>query len=96
MVAQIRLPGRDRPLLIPEPGWAAGYPPPTRRKVFAAAHVAASPGGDIDWEATSRFRDHLWAYGFGVAEAMDTSQRGMGLSWNQARELIARTAAAAS
>ena len=42
-----------------------------------------------------RFRDHLWAHGFGVAEAMDTSQRGMGLSWAQARELIARTAARA-
>jgi hypothetical protein len=101
--AQIQLPGRapgSGPLVIPEPGWAAGYPPPARRKVFAAAHVAASPspaasGGDplIDWESTMRFRDHLWAHGFGVAEAMDTSQRGMGLPWEQARELIARTAA---
>ena len=36
-----------------------------------------------------RFREHLWAHGFGVAEAMDTAQRGMGLSWAQARELIA-------
>jgi hypothetical protein len=43
-----------------------------------------------------RFRDHLWAHGFGVAEAMDTSQRGMGLPWAQARELIARTAARAA
>ncbi|MGH3197139.1 MAG: DUF993 family protein, partial [Streptosporangiaceae bacterium] len=82
----------------PEPGWAAGYPAPARRKVFAAAHVAASPASApgapvIDWEATMRFRDHLWAHGFGVAEAMDTSQRSMGLSWEQARELIARTAA---
>ena len=42
-----------------------------------------------------RIRDHLWAHGLGVAEAMDTSQRGMGLSWEQARELIARTAARA-
>jgi hypothetical protein len=39
-----------------------------------------------------RFREHLWAHGFGVAEAMDTAQRGMGLSWAQARELIARSA----
>ena len=38
------------------------------------------------------FRDHLWAYGFGVAEAMDTAQRGMGLSWLLARELITRSA----
>ena len=42
------------------------------------------------------FREHLWAHGFGVAEAMDTAQRGMGLSWPQARELIARTAARAA
>ena len=49
------------------------------RKVFAAAHVAAvaGPGGApvIDWESTLRFREHLWAHGFGVAEAMDTAQR---------------------
>ena len=100
VTAQIQLPGgRSGPLVIPEPGWAAGYPPPARRKVFAAAHVAAAPAPDgggtpvIDWESTMRFREHLWAHGFGVAEAMDTSQRGMGLSWAQARELIARTAA---
>ena len=43
-----------------------------------------------------RFREHLWAHGFGVAEAMDTAQRGMGLSWEQARELIARSAARAA
>jgi hypothetical protein len=42
-----------------------------------------------------RFRDHLWAHGFGVAEAMDTAQRGMGLAWEQAKELIARSAARA-
>jgi hypothetical protein len=99
VTARIQLPGRPGPLVIPEPGWAAGYPPPTYRKVFAAAHVAAAPAPDstgapvIDWESTMRFREHLWAHGFGVAEAMDTSQRGMGLSWAQARELIARTAA---
>ena len=96
MPAQIRLPGRvsgSWPLVIPEPGWAACYPPPASRRVFAAAHVAASGDAGIDWESTMRFRDHLWAHGFGVAEAMDTAQRGMGLSWPQARELIARTAA---
>ena len=104
VTAQIQLPGRvlgSGPLVIPEPGWAAGYPPPARRKVFAAAHVAAAPAPDgggtpvIDWESAMRFREHLWAHGFGVAEAMDTAQRGMGLSWAQARELIARTAAQA-
>jgi len=99
LVAQIRLPGRDSgsgPLVIAEPGWAAGYPPPRCRRVFAAAHVAAGPDGAIDWDATTRFRDHVWAHGFGVAEAMDTAQRGMGLSWEQARELIARTGARAA
>ncbi len=93
MTAQIRLPGRSEPLIVPEPGWAACYPPPVSRRVYAAAHVAAHPGGEaIDWESTMRFRDYLWAHGFGVAEAMDTAQRGMGLSWEQARELIARSA----
>ena len=98
MAAQIRLPGRAEPLVIPEPGWAASYPSPRSRRVYAAAHIAAAPvtarreGAEIDWEATLRFRDHLWAHGFGVAEAMDTAQRGMGLSWEQARELIAGSA----
>ncbi len=103
VTARIQLPGRvpgAGPLVIPEPCWAAGYPPPTRRKVFAAAHVAAAPGPDgdpvIDWESTMRFREYLWAHGFGVAEAMDTAQRGMGLSWAEARELIARTASRAA
>jgi hypothetical protein len=92
MTTAIRLPGRPEPLVIPEPGWAASYPPPWRRRVYAAAHVAASGDAVVDWEATMGFRDHLWAHGFGVAEAMDTSQRGMGLSWEQAKELIARSA----
>ena len=48
-------------------------------------------GGAIDWDATLAYRRHLWALGFGVAEAMDTSQRGMGLSVANARELIARS-----
>jgi nucleotide-binding universal stress UspA family protein len=99
VTAAIQLPGRTRPLVIPEPGWAPAYPPPASRRVWAAAHVAAGGGSGgevIDWASTMRFRDHLWAHGFGVAEAMDTAQRGMGLSWAQARELIARSAAAPS
>jgi hypothetical protein len=63
--------------------------------VYAAAHVAAFDAERIDWEATLRFREHLWVHGFGVAEAMDTAQRGMGLSWDLARELIARSASVA-
>jgi len=94
--AAIRLPGRRKPLLIADPGWARRYPPPVSRSVYAAAHVAARPGGAIDWESVMGFRDFLWDYGFGVAEAMDTAQRGMGLSWAQGRELIARSAARAA
>ena len=87
------LPGRAEPLAVPPPGWAPGYPPPASRRVYAAAHVASVDGGDmIDWEATLAFRDHLWAHGFAVAEAMDTAQRGMGLSWWLARELITSSA----
>jgi len=92
----IRLPGRREPLVVAGPRWARGYRPPVSRSVYAAAHVAARPGGEIDWESTLGFRDFLWDYGFGVAEAMDTAQRGMGLSWAQGRELIARSAARAA
>jgi hypothetical protein len=93
MGARITLPGRAEPLEITPPGWAPGYPPPVSRRVYAAAHVASVDGGDlIDWEATLGFREHLWAHGFAVAEAMDTAQRGMGLSWRVARELIASSA----
>ncbi len=90
--ARISLPGRAEPLEIAPPPWAAGYPPPSARRVYAAAHVASADGVLIDWESTMRFRDHLWEHGFAVAEAMDTAQRGMGLSWDQARELIASSA----
>ena len=63
------------------------------RVAFAAAHVAADADGGIDWDATLAFRRHLWGHGMGVAEAMDTAQRGMGLDWPAAQELIRRTAA---
>jgi hypothetical protein len=69
------------------------------RVAFAAAHVVAdplsaeSPYGppQIDWDATLRYRTHLLDLGFGIAEAMDTSQRGMGLDWPSALELIKRS-----
>ncbi|MEM7693135.1 MAG: dihydrodipicolinate synthase family protein [Pseudomonadota bacterium] len=69
---------------------------PLPRVAFAAAHVVADPlaGNDpwvenaIDWDATMRFREHLWDLGLGVAEAMDTAQRGMGLGWSEAQTLI--------
>jgi hypothetical protein len=86
--ALIRLPGRADATAVPDPGWPASHPAPRSRHVFAAAHVAALPGGGIDWQSSLDFRDHLWAHGFAVAEAMDTAQRGAGLSWAQARDLI--------
>ncbi|MFD7322847.1 dihydrodipicolinate synthase family protein [Streptomyces sp. NPDC059875] len=75
----------------------------TSRTVFSAAHVVADPYADttpdspaaVDWDATLAFRRHLWAQGLGVAEAMDTAQRGMGLDWAGAAELIRRSAAEA-
>jgi len=72
------------------------------RSAYAAAHVVVDPlqpcdpwdgPAVIDWEATLRFREHLWRLGFKIAEAMDTAQRGMGLDWPAARELIRRSVA---
>jgi hypothetical protein len=96
MSASIQLPGRAGPLHVPDPRWSRSYLPPVSRSVYAAAHVAAFPDSTVDWESTIGFRDHLWAHGFALAEAMDTAQRGMGLAWDQARELIARSAARAA
>ena len=45
----------------------------------------------VDWDRTMAFRHHLWRLGFRIAEAMDTSQRGMGFDWSSARELIRRS-----
>src|SRR5271168_5531585 len=77
---------------------ACPYPPPSKplvsRIAYAAAHVVPGDAG-IDWDTTIAFRRHLWSYGLGVAEAMDTSQRGMGLPWEGARELISRSLAEA-
>jgi Protein of unknown function (DUF993) len=92
VTAAILLPGRAEPLRIPDPAWPGSHPVPRSRHVFAAAHVAAFPDGSIDWQPTLGFRDHLWAHGFAVAEAMDTAQRGTGLSWAQAKDLITRAA----
>jgi len=76
----------------------------TSRKVYAAAHVTPKvlggnvPGApaDIDWDATLAFRRELWSWGLGVADAMDTAQRGMGLDWAATQELINRSAAEAA
>jgi hypothetical protein len=72
---------------------------PFNRVAFAACHVVADPLADadpwldarVDWDRTIAYRQHLWKLGFGVAEAMDTAQRGMGLDWQGALELIRRS-----
>lgn len=74
------------------------------RKVYAAAHVTPKvlgnnvPGApaDIDWDSTLAFRRELWSWGVGIADAMDTAQRGMGLDWAATQELINRSAAEAA
>src|SRR2546429_5773225 len=73
------------------------------RVAFSAAHVVADPLADvdpwltsaIDWDRTIAFREHIWDLGLGVAEAMDTAQRGMGLDWPTSLELIQRSVKAA-
>ena len=84
-----------------EPGHFEKPKAPFTRRALAAAHVVADPlstkepwlEAAIDWEATLAYRRHLWSWGFGVAEAMDTAQRGMGLDWKNSLELIRRTVA---
>ncbi len=83
--------------------WEKPKTQPKTRIAYAAAHVVADPKAQnapgapavLDWEATLAFRQHLWSHGLGVAEAMDTAQRGMGLDYAATRELIRRSAAAA-
>ncbi|OAP36488.1 dihydrodipicolinate synthase family protein [Sinorhizobium glycinis] len=95
-LARYELTGRPIPLRKRE---AFAFP----RVAFAAAHVVADPLADndpwltpaIDWERTLAFRHRLWDLGLGVAEAMDTAQRGMGLGWAEARDLIRRALAEA-
>ena len=72
------------------------------RVAYAAAHVVADPLGDptapspaLDWDATLRFRRHLWSHGLRVADGMDTAQRNAGLDWATTSELASRTTAAA-
>jgi hypothetical protein len=77
--------------------------PVFNRIAYAAAHVVSDPRRDtrpweapaVDWDATLAFRHHLWSLGFRIAEAMDTAQRGMGLDWAGAQELIRRSLAEA-
>ena len=107
-MATIKLPQADGTLAPFTPRAASTWPVPSgsvrwNRVAFAAAHVVADPraaidpwvGTAVDWDTTLAFRRHLWAHGFGVAEAMDTAQRGMGLDWPTSLELIRRSVAEA-
>jgi hypothetical protein len=106
-VAEIRLPGPGGKVVtfhVPEPvEWLAAIPGAALSRVaLSAAHVVADPladvspdKGSIDIEATVAYRQYLWGLGLGVAEAMDTAQRGMGLDWPTAQVLIRETLAAA-
>ena len=103
VATRLRLPRRDGTLALHQLGPASAYQRPAgplrSRVAFAAAHVVADPlaenipGGpaNLDWEATLAYRRHLWSWGLGVAEGMDTAQRGMGLDWPAAAELIRRS-----
>ena len=81
----------------------AKNPIPFNRIAYSAAHVVADPFAAVDpwhqcaldWDATIQYRQHLWSLGLGVAESMDTAQRGMGLDWPISLELIRRTLDAA-
>lgn len=79
--------------------WRRPERPIESRIAYAAAHVVPRvtaenvPGApaDLDWDATLAYRHELWSYGLGVADAMDTAQRGMGMSWPATAELIRRS-----
>jgi hypothetical protein len=107
-VATIALPTKDRkldpyvtgePIVFPSKAETQRF----NRIAYAAAHVVADPLADvdpwevaaIDWEKTIAFRHYLWDLGLGVAEAMDTAQRGGGLDWVDAKALIGHALAAA-
>jgi hypothetical protein len=101
---QIRLPQADGSVrthaLKDQPIRPSGPPADFNRTVYAAAHVVIDPlatvdpwdaSPHVDWDSTLAFREHLYRLGFKVAEAMDTAQRGMGVDWPVARELIQRS-----
>ncbi|MEM1265186.1 MAG: dihydrodipicolinate synthase family protein [Pseudomonadota bacterium] len=99
--ATLVLPGADghlAPFTLaagPAPAASGGW----TRVAYAAAHVVSDPLAEcdpwvdvaVDWDRTLAFRAHLWGLGFGVAEAMDTAQRGMGLDWPTSLDLIRRS-----
>ncbi|GIN71201.1 hypothetical protein J14TS2_16760 [Bacillus sp. J14TS2] len=106
-MVSLQLPKADGTLYTYEPTKASSFVIPDKpfqsRVAFSAAHVVCDPfantdplnNAQIDWEGTLAYRHHLWSLGLGVAEAMDTAQRGMGLNWEMAKELILRSVAEA-
>lgn len=102
MTVTIQLPvagGALEPVTLvagPRPAPASGQ---WNRIGYAAAHVVCDPLADndpwidtaVDWDRTLAYREYLWSIGLGVAEAMDTAQRGMGLSWETSLELVQRS-----
>ena len=95
--------GLEAYALVGTPTERPASAPTFSRIAYAAAHVVSDPRRDarpweapaVDWERTMAFRHHLWSLGFRIAEAMDTAQRGMGLDWVGAQELIRRSLAEA-
>ncbi|MCG6875340.1 MAG: dihydrodipicolinate synthase family protein [Betaproteobacteria bacterium] len=107
MSLQIKLPtadGKLEPFALSQP---RDFPAQTKRTfnrtAYSAAHVAGDPlstrepwlESAVDWDSTLAYRRHLWSLGLGVAEAMDTAQRGMGMDWPTSLELIRRSVDAA-
>ena len=91
--------GKVEPYQVREPKQFKKPEKPFTRVAYAAAHVVADPRSRkdpwleaaIDWDATLAYRRHLWSWGFGIAEAMDTAQRGMGLDWETSLLLIGKS-----
>jgi hypothetical protein len=105
-ILTIKLPvasGRLEDYSVREPHQFARPTRPFTRRALGAAHVVADPWSSkdpwveaaIDWDATIAYRRHLWSWGLGLAESMDTAQRGMGLDWGNSLELVRRTLDAA-
>ena len=104
---QLNLPRADRSIETYRLAASRNFPTKLQgtlnRVAFSAAHVVADPLADVDpwlsaavdWDKTIAFRAHVWDLGLGVAEAMDTAQRGMGLDWPTSLELIERSVRAA-
>ncbi|GAA1717390.1 dihydrodipicolinate synthase family protein [Isoptericola hypogeus] len=92
-----------RELNAPGP-WQKPAGPISSRVAFAAAHVVPQVGAEnvpgapavVDWDATLAYRHRIWEHGLGVADAMDTAQRGMGLDWAATQELVRRSSAEAA